>query len=210
MTTAETKEEGAKSSKRRLTKVQWMQAEALWASGGATLADLAAKFGVSEQGISKHMKKAGVEHGSKMPKAKAKVEDQLAKQAAEEAALLAARIKETKDEHYKMASGLAKLIWAEVLKAKQDGLPMSAIANNLKALDIALSGLSKARLERWVVLGLDRDDTLGDEGLPELLISELTAEQIKELRDRDFNEFEELGEVVVEEGGTEDGVVSEG
>jgi DNA-binding Lrp family transcriptional regulator len=205
--TVETKEEGAKTSQRRLTRMQWMQAEALWAAGSATQSDLAAKYGVSEQAVYKHMKKASIEHGSKAPKAKVKVEDHLAKQAAEDAALLAARVKETKDEHYKMASGLAKLIWAEVLKAKQEGLPMSAIANNLKALDIALSGLSKARLERWVVLGLDRDDTLGDDGLPELLISELTAEQIAELRDRDFNEFEELGEVVVEEG---DEVVAEG
>jgi len=34
-----------------------------------------------------------------------------------------------------------------------------------------------------------------------LVISELTDDQVKDLRDRDFNEFEELGEVVVEEAG---------
>ncbi len=198
-TTAETKAE-AKEPKRRLTKMQWMQAEAMWAAGSATLADLAAKFGISEQAVSKHMAKAGVERGSKAEKAKVKIEDQLAKQAAEEAALTAARIRETKEEHYKMSAGLAKLAWSEILKAKQDNLPMSAIANNLKALDSAMSVLTKARMERWAVLGLDKDNTLGDDGLPELLISELTAAQVEELRDRDFNEFEDLETEVVSEG----------
>lgn len=199
-------------AKRRLTKAQWAQAEGLWASGSMALSDLAAKFAVSEQAVSKHMAANKVERGSKAAKVKERVEDQLAKLAGEEAALVAARIKETKEEHYKMASGLAKLIWSEILKAKQDGIPMAAITNNLKALDLALTGLSKARLERWVVLGLDKDNTLGDDGLPELLISELTADQIQELRDRDFNDFQDLDNIVSEGDGvdSEDDTVEEG
>lgn len=200
--TTEENASAAKQPKRRLTKIQWAQAEALWASGSATLRDLADKFEISEQAINKHMTNAGIVGGAKAEKTKVKFENRLAKQAAEDAALLAARVRETKDEHYKMAAGIAKLAWSEVLQAKQKGLPMSAIASNLKALDIAATTLAKARIERWACVGLDRDDTLGDDGLPELTISELTAEEIQELRERDFNEFEELdsaaGEVVAE------------
>jgi hypothetical protein len=188
-------------AKRRPTPKQWVQAETLWEMGDATLEGLAAKLGVSESAVSKHMARAGVVRCSKSAKVKARVVDEVAKAAAEDAAVYAGRIRETKEDHYKMASGLAKLAWAEILKAKNEGIPMSAIAGNLKSLDAAMTVLTKARSERWAILGLDKEGGDDDDGLPELVISELTDDQVKDLRDRDFNEFEELGEVVVEEAG---------
>lgn len=197
-------EEGKKS--KRLTPKQWAEAEALWASGEVTLGQLATKFGITEQSLHRHMKAKGIEKGANADKHAKKVAEAVTAAAVDDATVLAARIRETKEEHYKMSSAIAKLAWQEILTAKQNGSPVAVAVNNLKALDSAMNVMTKARMERWAVLGLDRADYVDEEGLPELLISELTAEQIQELRDRDFNEFEELPDEAVQTdaGGIQD------
>lgn len=214
MTTKKMEEEKTtvKPSRKRLSPKQWAEAEALWESGEFTLVDLSRKFGITTNSIYAHMKKVGIEKGAKAAKHKAKVAEEVTKAATEDATILAARVRETKEEHYKMATGIAKLTWAEVLTAKQNNVPMATIANNVKALDNAMTVLAKARVERFAVLGLDKDNDNDDDGLPELLISELTADQIEELRNRDFNEFvdlpDELGPAP-DEAGEVDEVVEE-
>lgn len=199
--------------KRRLTPKQWAEAEALWASGEVTLPDLSKKFGISDQALHKHMKRRGIEKGAKAEAHKKKVEEAVTAAAVDDATILAARIRETKEEHYKMATAIAKMSFNEILEAKRNGSPVAVATNNLKALDNAMNVLTKARMERWAVLGLDRADSFDDEGLPELLISELTAEQIQELRNRDFNEFDDIEETIQTgdqpDSDGEDGVVEE-
>jgi len=197
-------------TRRRLTPKQWAEAETLWSLGEVSLGDLAKKFGVSEPAISQHMKRNGIKKGSKAEAHKKKVSDEVAKAAIDDATVLAARIRETKEEHYKMATGIAKLAWGEILKARQENAPVSVAMNNLKALDTAMNVMTKARAERYAVLGLDKDDFVDEEGLPELLIQELTADQIEQLRSRDFSEFT-VGDLPDEkEGGEEDdGIVEE-
>ena len=176
----------------RLTPKQWAEAETLWELGDVALADLAKKFGITEQAVSQHMKKKGVQRGKRAAEHAKKVSDEVARQALEDAAVAAARIRETKEEHYKMAAGVAKLTWSEVLTAKQNNVPLATITNNLKALEVANNILARSRAERYAVLGLDKDHEPEDDKLPVLEIAELTQDEIEELRDRDFNEFEEL------------------
>lgn len=159
-----------------------------------TLPELARRFDRHPQSFFKYFKNHGIKKGAKAQKLKAKVEAKVEEQAVNDAAIIAARIKETKEEHYKMASGLAKLTWAEVLKAKQDGVPVAAALNNLKALDTAMAVLKKAREERYAVLGLDRPDAIDENDVPELVIQELTAEQIAALRERNFNDIHDVDE----------------
>lgn len=175
----------------RVTPKQWAEAEALWESGEVTLEDLVNKFGKSLSTFKRHFDKMGVVKGSKKEALKKRVAEEVVKAAIDDATITAARIRETKEEHYKMATGLAKLTWGEILKTKQDGAPVAVATNNLKALDLAMSVLKKAREERWAVLGLDRVDAVDGNELPELVISELTADQIQELRDRDNLEMDE-------------------
>jgi AcrR family transcriptional regulator len=174
-----------KTKHARLTPKQWAEAEALWESGEVTLDDLAARFGKHKSAFSAHFKNKGIEKGKRKEELKAAVKEEVARAAIDDATVLAARIKETKEEHYKMAAGLAKLSWNEILLAKQESRPVATALNNLKALDAAMTVLKKAREERWAVLGLDRDDALDEDGLPDLVISELTADQIEALRNRD-------------------------
>ena len=181
-----------KSPHARLTPKQWAEAEALWESGEVTLDDLAAKFGKDKSAFSRHFDKNGIKKGAKRDEHKKRVADEVTKAAIDDATVLAARIKETKEEHYKMFAGLAKLTWAEILAAKKDGKPVAIAMHNLKALDAAMTVLKKAREERYAVLGLDRSDFVDENALPELVISELTADQVEQLRNRNFTEMDEL------------------
>jgi len=203
MTEAKTKTK-AKAKSKRLPARTWAVIDALWEAGDATYNDLVAKFGVSRQGLRTHFKSKGIIQGSKKEHIAKVVSEDLTKAVSEEATILAARIKETKEEHYKMASGLAKLTWAEILKAKQDGVPVSTAINNLKALDTAMTVLKKAREERYSVLGLDKD-AVDENEVPELVISELTADQIETLRKRSFSEIEEIEVDLDEDNGVNPG-----
>ena len=201
----------------RMTPRQWAEAEALWEAGEVTLDDLAARFDKDRSAFVRYFKKHGIVKGSRAAARKEEVKEAVAAAGIDEATVLANRIRETKEDHYKMSSALAKLVWAEVLTAKKDEKPFSAIKDNLKALDNAMNVLMKARMERFAILGLDKDDYVDEDGLPELVISELTAAQIEELRNRDEEGLEagtavipESLEEVTELDEDEDEIVEEG
>jgi hypothetical protein len=179
--------------KRRLTPAQWAEVEAQWAAGTVTYEDLVAKYGCAMSTFERHFKKHHIAKGAAVAATRKAVEDKLVAASIDEATILAARIKETKEQHYTMASNLGKLIWKELLDAKAAGSPMASVINNLKALDLAAAGLKKVREERWAVLGLDRPDAVDPDEVPELQITELTADQIQALRDRDHNEMDDVG-----------------
>lgn len=178
--------------KRNLTPKQWAEAEALWTSGAVTYEDLAKKFGKSISTFERHFKAKGLTKGAAAAAVKKKVEEKLASNTIDEATVIAARIKETKEQHYSWSSNLAKLAWNEILVAKSAGHPVATVMNNLKALGAAANVIKAMREERWAVLGLDRPDAVDPADLPELLIAELTAEQIQELRDRDHSEIDDM------------------
>lgn len=170
---------------------QWAEAEALWELGEATRDEIAKKLDVSPTAVSLHMKKRGVVRGSKAEEHRKRIAEQVTDAASADAAIYAQRIKETKDEHYKMSAHLARLAWEELSKCKKDGSPLSVAQSNLKAIEAAVNVISKARQERWAILGLDRPDAVDTNELPALVIEELTADQIEDLRNRDFNDFQE-------------------
>jgi hypothetical protein len=179
--------------KRRLTPAQWAEIEGQWAAGSVTYEDLMKKYGCAMSTLERHFKKHNIVKGSAAAGARKAIEDKLAAASIDEATILAARIKETKEQHYTMSSNLAKLIWNELLEAKKNGVQMATAYANLKALNEAAAGLKRVREERWTVLGLDRPDAVDPDAVPELQISELTADQIQALRDRDHNEMDDVG-----------------
>ena len=181
-----------KPTAKMVTKKEWAEIEALWESGSVTLPDLVAKYGRVKNTFLRYFKANGIVKGSKVAKTKKAIEKKLEVAATTDASIIAMRIKETKEQHYKMSSGLAQLAWNEVVKAKTDGVPVAVAASNLKALDLAMNVLKKAREERFAILGLDRPDAVDPDELPELIIAELTAEQIQTLRDADVSDIASL------------------
>lgn len=179
-------------AKKRLTPAEWAEAEALWQSGTVVYDDLEKKYGVAVSTFQRHFKNRGVVKGSRADLTKKAVEDKLKAAALDDATILAARIKETKEQHYTMATNLGKLIWNEILEAKKASTEVSVKINNIKTLKEAAQGLALVRAERYAVLGLDRPDAVDPDELPELVVAELTQEQITELRDRDTQELDEI------------------
>lgn len=171
---------------------QWAEMEALWALGEITRDEIAKKLDVTPTAVTMHMKKVGVVRGSKAEEHRKRITEEVTEAAVSDATIHAQRIKETKDAHYQMSSNLAKLAYAEILTARSSGSPLSVATSNLKALDAAATVIAKMRIERWAVLGLDRPDAVDTNELPSLVIEELTADQIEDLRNRDFNSFEEI------------------
>lgn len=176
----------------RLTPKQWAEAEALWESGEVTLDDLAKKFGKSRATLQRHFRENGIHRGANAEANKAIVKQAVQDAVIDDAAILASRIRETRDEHYKMTTALAKLTWSEIMTAKKDSKAMSTIKDNLKALETAMKIIQIARVERYAVLGLNAEEDNDDDTLPELIISELTAEQIEEMRKRDESDLADM------------------
>ena len=187
MTVEQKEKQPTKKKHARLTPKQWAEAEALWESGEITYEGLAARFGKDKRIFWDHFKANGIVKGSKAAAHKARVAEEVTKAAQEEAALVASRIRETKEFHYNVNDKLGKLVWAEILQARQAGEPVATRFNNLKALELAVSTLKKLREDRFAVLGLDKDEHVDDDSLPSLIVEELTQQQVDDLRSRDLN-----------------------
>lgn len=192
------------SKKNKVTPKQWAEMEAIWEAGVMTRKTISDKYKVSERTIQKHMKNKSVNRGAKAAEHREKVEEEIKKAQITDATILAGRIRETKEEHYKMVSGLAKLTWQEILTAKTKQAPMATAMNNLKALDAAISNLAKIRVEKWAILGLDKDTFIDEDGLPELTITELTADEVMALRNREMTEFDNIPANAIQDGEIED------
>lgn len=195
----------ADAKRRRFTPEQWSRIEAMWASGSVTYADLIAKFGSCTATFERHFKRVGCVKGSNAAATKERIVAKLESTAIAEATVLAARIHETKEQHYTMVGNLAKLAWNEILQCKRDNLPVSVAAANLKALNEGMTIFKKVREEKWAILGLDRPDAIDPDEIPELIISELTAEEVQQLRDRDHSELDDITPPPAGEGDEDDG-----
>jgi len=179
-------------AKKRLTPAEWAEAEALWQSGTVVYDDLEKKYGVAVSTFQRHFKNRGVVKGSRADLTKKAVEEKLKAAALDDATILAARVRETKEQHYTMSSNIGKLIWNEILEAKKAGAEIAVKINNIKTLKEAAQALALVRAEKYAVLGLDRPDAIDPDELPELVVAELSQEQIQELRDRDTAELDEI------------------
>lgn len=178
-----------KSARARLTTAEIAEAVALYESGSTTLEELGRRFGKRPETFMRLFKKMGVVKGSKAAETTERVKEEVEKSMLDDAALLATRIRETKEEHYKMASALGKLSWNEILVAKREGRTYASTMNELKALGQALVNLRIAREERYIVLGIG-DGNTEDPEIPELPIHELTQEQIEEMRAKAGDDLE--------------------
>lgn len=184
-------ESAAPATPIKMTPRDWARCRELWARGEVTYKDLVAKYGRSYKSFERHFKKHKIVKGSKAKALAEKVTAAMEREQINDAQMIAERIRETKEEHYRMASGLARLSWNEILQAKKDGKPVSIATPNLKALNTAIANLKMCREERYAVLGLDKTDAMDPDTIPELVIRELTAEQVEQLRKRDHTEVED-------------------
>jgi predicted DNA-binding protein len=167
---------------RRMTSSQRAEAIALWKSGEATLAVLCKKFGKSKQTLLRLFEREGVTKGSTAAETKKKVEEAVTASITTDATVIAQRIRDTKEEHYRMASTLAKLTWKTIADAQEKKEAIGTKLNDMKALQLASNVLKTVREERYAVLGLNEKVHDDDTPLPDLVVQELTAKQISDMQ----------------------------
>lgn len=198
-----------KSSK-RLTPAEWAQIKLFWERGTHTLSDLSEMFGIRADTIQRRLKQDGVEKGARAheaaEEAQVAAEEEMARQAVE----TMRRIQDTKDSHYKWNEAIGKMVMQELVDARGKNQPVGARDANLAALNKAAKTLETVRKERYTLLGLDKED--GDpEEMDELIVSELTPDQIErmraEMRGMPISEIEGLDTLTSE---IDDGIVEEG
>lgn len=200
-------EEAKPVKQKRLTPAEWEQVKLLWEYGNHTLADLSKEYGIRPDTIQRRLKEDDVEKGARAHEVASgvvnAVHDEMAKQAAENVK----RIVETRNDHYRYAEVLARMTMGEIVSAKNANQSFATKDASLAALNKAAKTLEVLRKERWVILGLDRED--GDpEDMDELMITELSQEQIDamqaEMRGLEYSDpmdgFSEDNDIVDEEG----------
>lgn len=201
MTTA-TKTPPIKATPKRISLNTAKKAEAiaLWKAGTATLDELATKFKVHPRTLTRLFEREGVKRGENSEATKKLVEDAVEDSIKKDAVIYAERVRDTKEEHYKMAASLSKLIFSKVIKVEKEGKAASTIAGDVKAYKLAAETLKILREERYATLGIRADDVSEDKPLPDLIVQELTVEDIKEMskgnmvQDDDLDFDDDLGD----------------
>lgn len=179
--------------KRRLTPKEWAKAEAMYESGEYTLEAIATEFGVHALTVQRHMAKEGIEKGSRADEVKRRVVEAMDKEIDEDAEVLKKRIRETKEQHYRLNQAIDLGIQTEIVTAKQEGRSPASTMNNVKALKLMAETLKITRESRYTILGLD--DTNNDtEELPTLEIREMFDEEIAAIREAQERQASEFGE----------------
>ena len=177
----------------RLTASQWREIEMLWESGEVTLKDLSAKYGKHIDTFSTHFRKLGIKRGSKAEELRRVAEEVAKQQARDEASIISERIKDTKEQHYKMADAIGRLVFKEILDVRnKPGGKFREIKSDMQALFVAMDTLKKVREERWAILGLDKD-VVDQDSLPELVMSTMTPEQAQALRNAQDEDDDLMG-----------------
>lgn len=168
------------SGSKRLTSEEFEQIKDLYELDKMGVTELASKFGVSRQALSKRFKAEGITKGSR------KVELDEVKKAAEEAATKTyayQRIAMVEEYRMKGMAALkrAQMIAHKVIKDAMDaGLSLKAVDDDLKAVE-RYNKIIVANLTGQKVI-LDPESILDVDTLPSLIIEDTSQEDILEHR----------------------------
>lgn len=168
---------------RPLTASQKAEAIALWRSGSVTLEILSKKYGKRPEAFSRLFKKLSIEKGSSLTEAAKRLEAEIETRVVSDLDETLRRITATKDEHYRMSSGLAKLVWSELVRARQAKTDIGALKDVMMTIKLASDVVGNARKELFAILNVEKHDESSElEDLPELTLRELTGIEISQLQ----------------------------
>lgn len=206
-------------SQKRLTGEQWLEAEALYLTGQANGAEISRRYGVSASAVSQRFNAKGLRYGSLRPEVEAKTREKVVEKVSGKAAEAVSafaearrrRIEETKEAAYRYQETTDKQlagILAEVAKnraAAAAGTPIpgapvefGSVFHSVRALALAKKAFAIGRAERWAILEIEGD--VAEEELPSLVVQDLTAEEVQEMRS---NSSLAMGDEVEEDGDAE-------
>jgi hypothetical protein len=181
--TTEKKKSKTASPYKNLTVSQKAEAIALWRSGKVTLADLSKKFGKRPEAFSRMFARLEIAKGAAIPEMAKKLEAKVEEHIVSDLDKTMRRIAKTKDDHFNMSNGIAKIAWSEIIRARQAGTDIAALKDMMTTLKLASEVVGTARKELFAILNVDKYDQEADfENLPELTVRELSNSELSLLQ----------------------------
>lgn len=183
----------AASAGRRLTPKEWAKAEEMYANGH-TQKEVAEKFGIRIETVSRHMTAAKIKGGEKLDKVR---EENLAKIAAMEreyAEKMAFRSIYAKEQLAGIQLNLLQAFGREFKVIREGGHSLASLQATAKALRESVASLKLAREELYCLLEINPDAGTGEK--TKIVVEEMTAEEEAALRNRTSSFGEEVEEEV--------------
>ena len=169
--------------KPRITPHEWAKIESLVELGQQSMSQIAKDHGITLEYLSRRMKAKGIKKGSKAAEHAKEIKDSVQRRALDDANIVAERIRDTKEKHFRYMDSMEKLGWSKVAEAVKDHKPLAMVMPELKAIEKAIQVFRSTREEKYELLGLNSGIPDASE-LPELAIIELTADEIEEMRNK--------------------------
>lgn len=166
---------------RRLNPAQKRKIKKLWESGEFTLEQIGEEVGVTKVTVHRYVSKNNIVKGSAAEDYQRQVEEEMEARARQEAEELHKKVVETKSYLYRMQKAIDDQMAHEIVSAIKEKRSISSAIPAIKAAKIASDALKSSRENRWAILGLDKEQDLGDD-LPTLAIEELSEEEMEEIR----------------------------
>ncbi len=153
----------------------------MWKSGQFTLEQIAARVGTHKTTVVRIIKVSGAKKGETAEIILAKAKEKLEIEQQSEVEAQIKRIKETRNSAYKMLDAFEKLVAVEITTARNSKQEIGTRINNFKTLHIGADIILKSWRGRAEILGI-ADQKPDDMDIPDLNITEMTNEQIREMQ----------------------------
>jgi hypothetical protein len=189
MSEAEKKKPKKPVTFRQMTVAQKAEAAALWRTGTVTLEDLGKRYKKQPETLSRLFTRMGIVKGSGAEEAVKKVMATVEARTLSDTEETMRKIAATRNEHFLMSSNLAKIAWAEILRARQAKVDIGTLKDVMMALKLAGDVIGNARKELFAVLDVEKHaKEEGYDHLPELTVRELTTGEMLQLQSRSFDD----------------------
>lgn len=186
-------------SSRRLSPAEWIEAEELYRHG-KTQRELAGKFGISVESVSRHMVARAIKGGEKAEIVRRELVVAIERKTREFAEAKASRQIDAKDMLYKMNNALLATFAREFRDAQVKSANLASLSGSAKALKEALLAMKIGREEVYALLEIDPTAKSGL--LPILEMHEMSEQDEANLRNRiaegDDDEEEDAREAIAE------------
>ena len=157
------------------------EAISLWKLGELSAEEIATKLAVDVIVLRRMLGRNKVKKGELAAAVAAKTAAVMEKALTLDPEVHARRVFDTKNETYRIAEMLRKLVAKEIIKCTQEGRKLGTIQNEIKTIREAAMAIKTCREEAYAVLGIRPEDQ-GDEALPDLTITDLTEDDIADLQ----------------------------
>lgn len=161
--------------KRRLTSAQWLEIIAL-AKTGLPTSEICERFSISKTAFYSGLERRGYSRATLK-------KNQQQYSAEKDRQELIENIRATRRDSFKRVEAMERMAVSTIAKASQNGQPLSSVAGDIKVIERVMNIVTRGTNAKWKILGLDRENANADETMPELIVRELTSEEIMHIRE---------------------------